>query len=155
MDDKRFGPLPTSVEAALAEIEELQRQISQVEQELIFADHEEDEVEAAALVAAGDATSCDPAASSAAPASAAPSDADGAAAGAAAGTPTKASKPVDAEELRAAGATVSDVVDEVHDWLPPLKCVPICADVRTFDFKVRCLLRARLWFTSVVVSTTP
>ncbi len=91
-DGRRFGPLPVNREAALAEIAEITKQISQLEQELI----QDDDVEV---------------------------------------LPEEEAEET-AEDRRAVGATVSDVAGEVTDWLPPLKSVPICADVRTFDFKV-------------------
>ena len=70
--------LPTTVEAALEEIADVERQIAALEQELIVEDDD--------------------------------NRAD--------------------EEERAKDASV--------DWLPPAHCVPICADVRDFDFAVRC-----------------
>ena len=94
-------PLPTTRDAALAEIAAIEKQISQLEQELIQDDDVEVPVEEPAVATA--------------------------------------------EDKRAVGATVSDVVGEVHDWLPPLKCVPICADVRTFDFKVCRFIGGQRW----------
>ena len=76
---------------------------------------------------------------------------DGDAEGGASST-AAAEEPALAEDGRRAGATVQDVANEVHDWLPPLKCVPICADVRTFDFKVPwACVRCRLHLRSFVV----
>ena len=76
------APLPTSVAAAASEIEDIERQISALEQELIVEDSKPDGKDDEVVDE--------------------PDDADGG--------------PV--------------------DWLPPRMCVPICADVREFDFKV-------------------
>jgi hypothetical protein len=77
------GRLPTSVEAALEEIADIEQKISALEQELILEDD------------------------------------DGG----------KTDEVVEPEPEAPDGP--------VTDWLPPRFCVPINADVRTFNFKVR------------------
>jgi hypothetical protein len=77
------GRLPTSVEAALEEIADIEQRISALEQELILEDD------------------------------------DGG----------KTDEVVEPE--------ASESAAPITDWLPPRFCVPINADVRTFNFKVK------------------